>query len=161
MQGVSQAGKGSPLDVTRPQSPGEFERLLSMFAGSLVIATLRAEQRQVSTHGSLVAAVADLLIDHQSLLECLLSRGEITQSACYQSQSGQAGRLAFAITGGTLERQRLGIGHAGNQVVTPGISEHAEPTQSIGLIVAVTSSTVKGQGLLVTGQCCGAVAKLP
>src|SRR5262249_53086169 len=127
MQSLPQPSERGRLNVTRPQSPGEFERLLSMFAGSLVIATLRAEQHQVSTHGSLVAAVADLLINHQSLVERLLGSGEIAQNACDHPQYGQAGSLALAVTGGALERQRLGVGHSGSQIVTPAIGDHTNP----------------------------------
>ena len=51
----------------------------------------------------------------------------IAQSACYHPQRGQAGSLALAVTGGALERQRLGVGRAGSQVVTPVIGDHTNP----------------------------------
>src|SRR5262245_18969239 len=98
-----------------------------MLAGGLVLATLRAEQRQVSMHSSLVAAATDLLINHQSLVERLLGSGEIAQSACDHPQRGQAGGLALAVTGGAFERQRLGVCHAGSQVVTPAIGDDTNP----------------------------------
>src|SRR5262249_21769770 len=115
MQGLSQPSESGRLNVTRPQGTGKFQSCLSLLAGCLVIATLVAEQRQISAHSSLVAAVADLLIDYQSLVERFLSSGEIAQNACYPPQRRQAGSLALAITGGALERQRLGVGGAGSQ----------------------------------------------
>ena len=54
-----------------------------------MITTLGAEQRQSSAHSSLIAAVADLLIDRQSLVEGFLSSGEIAQNVTGVAQAAR------------------------------------------------------------------------
>ena len=51
MQGLSQPRQSGRLNITRPQSTGEFASRLRLLAGCLVVLTLGAEQRQLSAHG--------------------------------------------------------------------------------------------------------------